>query len=132
MSDETNRLKDILSLVPELVDCQHMQEFDEIVLTLKELLFPETIGEIQIGSAGPKISSKHLNKRMQFVGSQVSSIRQEKFWTVKDLSRKSNLPLDCLKKIEAGQHSPSDKALKKIARALDVSVGKLDPSYDCI
>src|SRR5690606_39755055 len=56
------------------------------------------------------------------LGANLRRIRKEKKLTLKQLSEQTNLSVSFLSSIERGERSASLKALKSIAKALDVTV----------
>lgn len=122
--------EDLMSLVPELVACDSREVFSEIAETVREIIFPELIGGIQHGSAGPVSTTANLEVRMRFVGGKIKEARCAKNWTQDKLAEESNIPQGYISKLESGQHSPNHRTLQRLAAAMGVEVGQLDPSND--
>lgn len=68
-----------------------------------------------------------LRKWVDFVGKKIRSLRDKKGWTQEELAKKAGLTQSHVSRIEQSKHSPSHKTLVKIAKALGVAVGTLDP-----
>lgn len=120
--------RDVLELVKQWMDPDTpVEEHAGIFETIREIVFPELVGGIQIGSAGTM--PEKLQKRADHIGSQIKQHRKEKGYTQVQLAEKSGLDQPYICRLEAGGHSPSFKTLEKIAKALGVSVGDLDPSH---
>ncbi len=105
-------------------------EAEEVLETITEILFPETMGKLCHGRM--HISEEipeNLNRRMIHIGDKIRSIRREKNINQEQLGKLAGLPQSHISRIESGQHSPSHKTLEKISAALEVSIGELDPSY---
>ena len=97
--------------------------------TVREILFPELIGGIHQVKSVPLDEIPHnVKRRAEHVGMTIRKMRDDKGWTQIHLARKSGLQQSHISRLEAGEHSPSWKTLEKIARALGVEVGDLDPS----
>jgi len=50
--------------------------------------------------------------------------------TQQQLAEKAGLPQSHISRLEAGMHSPSHKTLEKIAAAMEIAMGDLDPAAD--
>lgn len=120
-------LRDIVSLMQTAMSPDiSAEDFREILDTVREILFPELIGgihQVRIERLPVK-----LGRRAEHIGKTIQKMRDEKGWTQTQLAEKSGLQQSHISRLEAGAHSPSWKTLEKIAKALDVEVGDLDPS----
>ena len=123
-------IKDIVSLMEMLINPDTpTEERDDIYRTMREILFPQLIGNICIGNAG-KIEEtlEKVQRRINWVGSTIKKRRRENGLTQKELADKSGLRQPQISRLEMGVHSPSFKTLNKIANALGITIGDLDPS----
>lgn len=124
-------LRDIVSLVeqwmaPETPAEDHMEIFE----TIREILFPELVGDICFLPAGSEQEMpKILRRRAEHVGKMLKRIRNAKNIKQVALAKKAGLPQSHISRLETGTHSPSFKTLTKIAKALEVEVGDLDPTH---
>jgi len=123
-------LRDIVSLVETMTNPDTPVEGQyEIFEAIREILFPEVVRDVRMGRAGSvEQTPEGLQRRMDHVGSRIKKKREEKNLTQIELAKLSGLPQSHICRLEAGVHSPSMKTLEKIARALGVAVGDLDPS----
>lgn len=123
-------LKDIVSLMEMITNPETVpKERDDIYETIREILFPQLIGTVCIGHAGQvEHTPDNVQERINWVGTTVKRRREEKGFTQTDLAKKSGLRQPQISRLEAGVHSPSFKTLERIANALGVAVGDLDPS----
>ena len=123
-------LKDIVSLIEMITNPETApEERDEIYETIREILFPQLIGTIYIGQAGQvEQTPDKVQSRINWVGSTVKNCRKEKGLSQMELAEKSGLRQPQISRLEMGVHSPSFKTLQKIANALGVAIGDLDPS----
>lgn len=123
-------LKDIVSLIEMITNPETApEERDEIYETIREILFPQLIGTICIGQAGQvEQTPDKVQSRINWVCSTVKKCRKEKGLTQMELAEKGGLRQPQISRLEAGVHSPSLKTLEKIANALGIAVGDLDPS----
>jgi DNA-binding XRE family transcriptional regulator len=124
-------LKDIFTLMEDMLNPEtSRKERMEIFEAVREILFPESIGEVRMGPlAGVDHVPAKLQKRMDYIGRTIKRLRKAKALTQKDLAKRSGLPQPHISRLERGIHSPSFKSLTKIAKALGVEVGELDPSH---
>lgn len=122
-------IADLAQLALELTQCKNREEYGEIVETIREVMFPELVGKVVTGSAGPTLDTDRLERHMVHIGSAIRDRRAALGWTQEALAEKCDLPQSHISRLEAGQHSPTHKTLEKIAKALDCPVDKLDPSY---
>lgn len=123
-------LADLVSLGPELASCSSEQEYREIAETMREILFAdEQIGAVREGpmSGG---TTKGLEKRIRWVSGQIKKFRTEAKLTQEELAERSGLPQSHISRLESAQHSPSHRTLERIAEALGISVGDLDPAEE--
>lgn len=122
--------RDVVSLVATITNPDTpVEEQYEIFETIREILFPEVVGDVRVGHAGSvEQTPDGLQRRMDHVGSRIKKAREEKNLTQVELAKLSGLPQSHICRLEAGVHSPSMKTQEKIARALGVAVGDLDPS----
>jgi transcriptional regulator with XRE-family HTH domain len=60
------------------------------------------------------------------IGARVRARRQAKGWKVQDLATKSGVSFEHIHAIERGKHKPRDYTLRRLARALGVSVKSLE------
>jgi DNA-binding XRE family transcriptional regulator len=121
-------LSDLAQVATELARCGSREAFDEIAETIREIMFPELIGTLHIGTAGQAAGNgKQLSKWKEFIGEKIRELRKGANLTQEQLAENSGIPQSHISRIESGRHSPSHKTLTRIAKALGVSVGDLDP-----
>jgi len=121
---------DIVSLIKTLTSPDTpIEDQHEIFETIREILFPELVGEVHIGRAGSiEETQDKLHKRADHIGKTIKRKREEKNLTQAELGQRAGLPQSHICRLEAGMHSPSLRTLEKIASALSVTIGDLDPS----
>lgn len=123
-------LKDFYSLMEMLINPETpAEEHEDIFKTMREILFPHLIGTVRIVHTGQEEQTPDkVQSRINWVGSTVKKYRKQKEWTQMDLAEKSGLRQPQISRLEMGVHSPSFKTLEKIANALSIAIGELDPS----
>lgn len=117
-------------------------EVDDAIETMAEILrdhagkstvsisaFPQPPlkGEDQTPTEEDRPQTRRLRAWTDFVSIQVKKEREKKGWTQERLADEAGLTQSHISRIEKGVHSPSRKTLVKIAKALGVSLGDLDP-----
>lgn len=117
--------KDFLELISDLTRSKNEEEQKEIAKTMLEILMPELVGNLVMGPMC-KTDGKFLAARAQWIGDKIRVLREKRDWTQTDLAEASGLPQSHISRLEAGKHSPSNVTLKKIAKALRISVHELD------
>ena len=84
----------------------------------------------------PAISSEDppKNKRLRawadFVAAAVKRLREDKGWSQDKLAEEANIGQSHICRIERGVHAPSGKTIRRLAKALGVEPGKLDPTLE--
>lgn len=66
-----------------------------------------------------------VEKRMVVKGGKIRALREQRGYTLQELSRRARLSLSYLSEIERGSKKPSLKTLEKIAKALNVAKTQL-------
>jgi DNA-binding XRE family transcriptional regulator len=122
--------KDIVSLLemftsPETAEEERVEIYD----TIREILFPQLTGKVYTEGFGQdQRTPEKVETRSNWIGNKIREIREDKGLSQTKLADKSGLRQPQISRLEAGIHSPSFKTLEKIAKALDVTIGELDPS----
>ena len=121
---------DLIVLIEALAECQSTEDekYGEIHDAMRELLYPEGMGDVIMGAAGAADRTDGLKSRMSWISQKIKELRDKCGFTQHDLAEKSGLPQSHISRLESGVHSPSFKTLEKLAAALDVEVGDIDPA----
>ena len=119
---------DFASVAAELATCETQEEFREIAETIREIIFPELIGELKDGPMGAADVS--LTYRKQLVGAAIKRFREEAGLSQAELAAKAGLTQSHVSRLEGYEHSPSHKTLQKLADALGKKVHDLDVTED--
>ncbi len=122
---------DFLAVAKELLtNCDSKEKFEEITETIREILFPGETGGIVYVESEEHTTPSNLGKMMNHVGGELKKIRTRAGLTQEQLSQKSGIPQSHICRLEKGQHSPSHKTLQRLAQALRITVGELNPCYE--
>lgn len=102
------------------------EEQESIVLAMREILAqaPAAFRPLEV----PPTPGDGLAKWMTWIGEQIRKHRKAASLTQEELAEKSGLPQSHISRLENGQHSPSRVTLERIANALAIPRGELDPS----
>lgn len=117
---------DFLSLMQALKEAPDQEERDSLQAAMEEILAqtPVTVEEFDLSAAPtPSAFARH-------VGKVLKGLREKSGLTQHQLAEKSGLLQSHISRIERGEYSPTNKTLTKLAAALGVPIGALDPS-DC-
>lgn len=120
--------EDLISLIPELQQCENAEEYGELSKTMRELIFPELIDGQKVATFSEITPSEALLKRMTYIGNKIREHRKVAGMNQEQLSSATGLTQSHISRLESGKHSPSHETLKRIADALGIDVGKLDPA----
>lgn len=66
----------------------------------------------------------------QQVGSRIRTCRLKRGLTQDQLSEKAGLPQSHVCRLEKGRHAATTETIRRIASALEVEMGELDPAYE--
>jgi hypothetical protein len=119
--EELNR--DLKECMEELLTCS-LEDFDEVVKTIRELRFPEPMVIQEMDLNAPS-TSPIFNKWKHDIGRRVKQTRIGMSLTVGDLAQATGLPMEWIEKVERGELSPSNFALEKVAAACKTTTEKL-------
>lgn len=120
---------DLMSLAPEVAQCSSPDEYREIAETIREILFPEILGEI-IRNDVETQTTDALKKRSIDVGARIRKVRQELGMTQEQLAEKSGISQEYISRLENGEHSPSRKTIEKVAAAMNRQARDFDVCDD--
>jgi len=122
-------LSDLMEAGRELLDCSSRDEAREIVQTMREILFPETIGMIRAPEESDQ-KPDSLKSRAIYIGCKIKEAREKAGMTQEDLAKVTGMTQSHVSRLETGQHSPAWRTLEKIAVALKIEARQLDPLAD--
>ncbi len=113
---------DLFSLIPLLIGDDE-EEKQSAIVAADEIL-QQSSGKIQ-----PLQTPEHSNENwLKFVSGQLRKAREDSGMTQGELAAKTGLQQSHISRLEKGEHSPTQKTLKKIAEALGVETSFFDPS----
>lgn len=109
-------------LMQHLKESTDQEERDSLQVAMEEILSqtPVTVEVIDLSTTPPAFARR--------VGKIIKGIREKAGLTQQHLAEKAGLLQSHVSRIERGEYSPTNKTLTKLAAALGVSIGVLDPS----
>lgn len=118
---------DLCELVKELGKAESSDEFESVVVTMREILDQAPVRLRKFDQTSEFRPGKGLQRWIGFVSGRIRSLREQAGLTQVQLAKKSGLPQSHISRLENGEHSPSHVTLEKIANALGVPVSELAP-----
>lgn len=105
------------------------EERAEIIDTLVEIILPDQSigGLLEEKNVASREAVKKEAESRAFIGKQIREHRERLRMTQVTLAKKSGLPQSHISRLEKGMHCPTDLTIEKIAKALKVDPGRLDP-----
>jgi DNA-binding XRE family transcriptional regulator len=119
-------LEDLSGLLNELKSCEKEEERKEIEEAVREIIFPELIGQLNYGEAGSIHQADKLEARKARISRKVKELRRQSGMTQQELAEKSGLPQSHISRLEKGVHSPSYKTMERIANVFGVKHDELE------
>ncbi len=106
------------------------EEQRSIRRAMEEILaqIPVTVKPMPMHSDKPL--SRGRKRWAEHVGRKIKALREQGGLSQVQLGEKADLPQSHISRLENAEYSPTHLTLEKIARALDVSVGDIDPCVD--
>lgn len=129
MSSETvEDLMQLFALLPKETD---ENEKTEIVKTIREILFPQSMivtvsKEFGFQNEDPAVRAR-LQDYRRHLGVRVKELRKERGWSQEDLADRAGMSQSHVCRLETGQHVPEHKTIEKLALAFGVPVSAVDP-----
>lgn len=121
--------EDLFELVKGLSECQNDEDRASILRAAFEIISQEPIRVSRMEMSGHETPTG-LKKWADHAGAKIKEIRLAKGMRQEELAEKSGLTQSHISRLERGEHSPNHLTLTKIAKALEIEIGQLDPSQD--
>jgi DNA-binding XRE family transcriptional regulator len=109
-------------------DPENSEELIEIGEAINELFSDETPRLVKglISSQDPEI--RKAEEWFKGLGQAIRRLRRQKRWTQKELAQRSGLSQTAISRFENGTLAPGSRGIERIAKALGVHPGEIDPS----
>ena len=118
---------DLFELAKVIFDGESSQEdIDSAALAMTEIFdAPEASVEKVAGLTGP---AESLKAWRDFVSKRIREERENAGMSQDELAGRTGLPQSHISRLETGKHSPAAGTITKIANAIGIERGKLDPA----
>lgn len=120
---------ELLDLVRHLRQADDQEEYDSWVRAIEELLEPQPARAEPFPLEDEPMPTG-LKKWAEHVGGRIRELRNKAGMTQVDLARAAGLTQSHVSRLENAEHSATHLTLTKIAKALGVAVGEIDPCTD--
>ncbi len=120
---------DLIDLMQRTKRTDDQEEYDSLIRAMKEILEPEPIAAHPFPLADEPLTPA-LKQWAEHVGGKIRELRNQAGMTQTDLAEAAGLTQSHVSRLENAEHSATHLTLTKIARALGVEVGDLDPCDD--
>ncbi|MEO8498237.1 MAG: helix-turn-helix domain-containing protein [Planctomycetota bacterium] len=117
--------RDLFDLLPALVSDDD-EERESAAKAMHEVLAQAPVRAEEVEIAAP--AGDGLQTWINYVSKRIKEARKAAGMTQTQLEEKSGIPQSHISRLESGEHSPSFVTLEKIAAAIGIPVGDLDPS----
>ena len=114
---------DMIELIGCLAQSSDPEERQEIHTAMIEILAGKETATVPL----PLDATPVLSKWAEHVGVKIRTLRTTAGMTQQQLAEKAGLQQSHISRIESAEYSPTHMTLSKIAKALDVDVGTIDP-----
>jgi ribosome-binding protein aMBF1 (putative translation factor) len=119
---------DLFELAKALHTAKTREDWVSAQNAMLEILDHSKVAAIPLPMHREAARSEGLKKWVNHVGTKVRELRKAQGLTQERLAELSALPQSHISKLENGEHSPSHKTVDRLAEALGVDAGKLDPT----
>ena len=121
---------DLLVLATELPKCDNDEERSGIYQAMEEILAQVPIRVHSLAFAEDGKMSSGLKAWTGQVGWKIKELRLAAHMNQSELAEKAGLTQSHVSRLERAEHSPTHFTLEKIAKALGIEVGEIDPAFD--
>lgn len=124
--------KDAVSDLHDLCELLQQEEDEseraEIVKTMREIIFPESLKyEVSDESISVELAARErLDNYRRMVGQKIRKKREEMKWTQQELAARAGIPQSHVSRLECGKHAPTFVTMERIAAALNTTPSQLD------
>jgi len=122
--------EDMFELLKEFQKNDDVDERRSIQRAMEEILAQTPVFVRSMPLAEEQPMRRGLKKWATYVGRKIRQLREEAGLSQTQLAEKAGLIQSHICRIERANHSPTNFTLQKIAKALGVDVGAIDPCLD--
>ena len=117
----------LYALFREMANANGADERATARRAIREVLDQAPVHAIELPERG---EAPGLAKWSRYVGGRIKVLREKAGLSQSELAKRAGIPQPHLSRLENAEHSPTHKTLSRIAKALGVPVGDLDPSHE--
>ncbi|WP_439627618.1 helix-turn-helix domain-containing protein [Gemmata sp.] len=121
---------DLFALMNEWQKTSDREERVKIKTAMLEIMTQGQVASNPLALAGDHPVHPMASNWSRHVGAKIRKLREEMGLTQTQLAEKAGLPQPHISRIETATYTATRKTLEKIAAALGVPVGQLDPCED--
>ncbi len=121
---------DLFELLQEWRKADGPEDQQSIHRAMEEILAQVPIVVKQFPLTDAKPMSRGLKNWTEHVGGKIRDLREKAGLTQVDLAERAGLPQSHISRLERAEHSATHMTLEKIAKALGVGVGEIDPCFE--
>jgi DNA-binding XRE family transcriptional regulator len=121
---------DLFELLQEWRKASDHEEQASIRRAMEEILAQIPVKTRPFDLPAEKPLTRGLKAWAEHVGRRIRELREQKGFTQVELARAAGIPQSHLSRLENAEHSATNLTLEKIAGALGVPVGTIDPCTD--
>ena len=117
----------LYALFREMANANGPEEQAMVRRAIREVLdqSPVSATELPVRNEAPGLAKWTL-----YVGGRIKLLREKAGLSQSELAKLAKIPQPHLSRLENAEHSPTHKTLSKIAEALGIPVGDIDPSHE--
>lgn len=117
----------LYALFREMANADGAEEQATVRRAIREVLDQSPVRAIELPA---RSDAPGLAKWSQYIGGRIKLLREKAGLTQSELAKLAGIPQPHLSRLENAEHSPTHKTLSRIAKALGIPVGDIDPSHD--
>ncbi len=121
---------DLFELLQEWRKASIPEEQESIRSAMEEILAQVPITTKPMPMIPQVVMTRGLQGWTDHVSKKIRELRAAQGLTQTELAQKAGIPQSHVSRLENAEHSPTHLTLEKIARALGVEVGMIDPCID--
>jgi DNA-binding XRE family transcriptional regulator len=120
--------------VKELIQCLEdadLEERKEIARSLMEIIYPEVVlSGLEVDRPIASDARAKVDRYRKEVGKRIRQRRRQLGMTQEQLAEAAGIPQSHVSRLELGKHAPTHLTIQRIADAMDIEPGLLDPGCD--
>ena len=117
----------LYALFREMASANGVEEQAMVRRAIREVLDQSPVLATELPVRG---ETPGLAKWSRYVGGRIKLLREKAGLSQSELAKLAKIPQSHLSRLENAEHSPTHKTLSRIAKALGIPVGDIDPSHE--